>query len=104
MAARCRPPASRAGTSSGTWVGSPRAGTTVLEAGGATVTGGTATWALGTVNGADAGERRLSVRVDDLGAADPLVRVARAVLASGANAARAAAVTPVEPAAALDLV
>jgi len=80
------------------------AGTTVLDAGGATVTGGTATWALGTVNGADAGERRLSVRVDDLGAADPLVRVARAVLASGANAARAAAVTQVEPAAALDLV
>jgi len=79
-------------------------GTTVLDAGGATVTGDTATWALGTLNGGQAGEQRLQVRVDDLGAADPLVRAARAVLASGVNATRAAAVTQVEPAAALDLV
>jgi uncharacterized repeat protein (TIGR01451 family) len=78
-------------------------GTTVLDAGGATVTGDTATWALGTVNGGQTGARGLQVRVDDLGAADPLVRMARAVAASGANVARAAAVTQVEAAAPLDL-
>src|SRR5438067_2376315 len=78
MAGRCRPPASRAGTSCGTWAG-------------------------GTVSGGQAGARGLQVRVDDLGAADPLVREARAVVASGVNVARAAAVTQVEEAAPLDL-
>src|SRR2546428_495745 len=79
------------------------AGTAVLDAGGAPVTGDTATWAVGPLGGGPAGEPRLRVRGDDLGAADPLLRVARAVLASGAAAARAVAVTHVE-AAPLDLV
>jgi uncharacterized repeat protein (TIGR01451 family) len=79
-------------------------GTTVVDDGGATVTGDTAVWTLGTVNDGDAGERRLMVQVDDLGVADPLVRVARAAVASGAVAARAAVVTHVEVAAPLALV
>src|SRR5205807_1489178 len=89
-----RPAAARGGASRGTCV---------RDAGGAPVTGDTASWALGTVSGGQAGARRLRVRVDDLGAADPVVRVAGALLASGANAARAVAVTQVE-AAPLDLV
>jgi uncharacterized repeat protein (TIGR01451 family) len=58
--------------------------------------GATAMWSLGTLAAGAAGERRLSVDVDDLGAADPLVRVARAVIASDVLAARAGALTHVE--------
>jgi uncharacterized repeat protein (TIGR01451 family) len=72
------------------------AGVTVVDAGGATLVGDTAVWTLGTVNDGDAGERRLVVQVDDLGAADPLVRVASAEIASVAASARAAVVTQVE--------
>src|SRR5207237_643814 len=50
------------------------AGTTVIDAGGATVSGSTATWTLGTLNAGQAGEQRLRVQVTDLGAGDPLVR------------------------------
>ena len=46
--------------------------------GGASVVANTATWTLGTVNDGDAGERRVAVMVTDLGAADPLTRVASA--------------------------
>jgi uncharacterized repeat protein (TIGR01451 family) len=72
------------------------AGVTVVDDGGATVVGDTAMWSLGTLAAGAAGERRLSVDVDDLGAADPLVRVARAVIASDVLAARAGALTHVE--------
>jgi uncharacterized repeat protein (TIGR01451 family) len=71
-------------------------GTTVLDAGGGTVSAGTVTWTLGTIDPAQAGERRVRVSVDDLGAGDLLVRVARAVISSGTTAARAAVVTEVE--------
>jgi uncharacterized repeat protein (TIGR01451 family) len=71
-------------------------GVTVLDDGGATVGGGIATWDLGSLAAGAAGEQRLSVSIDDLGAADPLVRVARAVVESGTTAARTGAVTHVE--------
>jgi uncharacterized repeat protein (TIGR01451 family) len=80
------------------------AGTTVLDAGGATLVADTAVWALGTVNDGDAGERRLVVQVDDLGAADPLVRVASAEITSTTASARAAVVTQVETISPLALV
>ena len=78
-------------------------GVTVTAAPGATVSGNTVTWALGTVNAGDSGERDLTVRVDDLGATDPLVRLTRAVVASGTTTARAGALTTVAPALPLDL-
>src|SRR5262249_26603322 len=73
------------------------AGTTVVDAGGGTVAGETITWALGTLGSQALGERTVTVHVDDLGAGDPLTRVALAAVASGTTVARAVAVTPVEP-------
>ena len=78
-------------------------GVTVLDAGGATVAGSTATWAIGTFDKNQTGERRLRVRVDDLGAAEKHVRIARAALTSGNLAARAAETTQVKAAAPLVL-
>jgi hypothetical protein len=60
--------------------------------------------ALGTVNAGESGERRLTVRVDDLAAADPLVRLTRAVVASSTAAARASEVTSVAASVSLGLV
>ncbi len=78
-------------------------GVTVLDTGGGTQASGVVTWALGPLNPGQSGERRLRVSVDDLGAADPLVRVTRAAVSSGATAARAGAVTLVQTAAPLGL-
>jgi len=78
-------------------------GVTVVDDGGATVTGDTAVWDLGTLNAGAAGERRVSVEIDDLGATDPLVRTARAAVESGVEAARAGAVTQIEAGAPLAL-
>jgi len=72
-------------------------GTTVVDAGGGTVTAGTVTWNLTTLDPGETGERPLRVTVDDL-PADPLVRVARATITSGAVAATAGLVTQVAPA------
>src|SRR5262249_4907087 len=71
-------------------------GTTVLDADGGTLVGDTVTWPLGTLDVAQAGERRVRVSVDDLGAVDPLVRVARAAISSGSTAAHASVVTQVQ--------
>jgi len=79
-------------------------GTTLVDAGGGTEGTGTVAWALGTLQAAQTGERRVRVRVDDLGASDPLVRVARAVLSSGTAAARASAVTRIQTLPTLGLV
>src|SRR5262249_40200594 len=79
-------------------------GTTVVDPGGGTPGAGTVTWALGALNPGQTGERPPRVRVDDLGATDPLVRVTRATIASGATAARGSVVTQVQPAAPLALV
>ncbi len=75
------------------------AGVTLVDAGGATESPpGTLSWALDTLDGAEMGERRVRVVVTGLGATDRLVRLARAVLASGSIEARATAVTQVEAA------
>src|SRR2546428_318012 len=63
---------------------------------GATSSGTWATSPLGTLARGQAGEGRVQVQVDDLGAAELDVRVARAVVASGVAAARAAEATQVE--------
>ena len=73
-------------------------GVTVLDAGGATVAGGTATWAIGTFDKNQTDERRLRVQVDDLGAAEKFVRIARAQITSGNVAARAVEATQVKAA------
>src|SRR5262249_9079101 len=73
------------------------AGLSVVDAGGGTQTSSTITWSLGTLNAGQADERRVRVHVDDLAPADPLVRVARAAIASGAAAARPTGVTQVQP-------
>src|SRR2546426_740561 len=60
----------------------PAGMTATATTGGGVVAGNTVTWDLGTVNAGQNGERRLTVSVDDLAPADPLVRLTRAVLAS----------------------
>ena len=74
------------------------AGLKVLDAGGGTQTSGNITWSLGALNAAQVGERRVRVRVEDMAADDPLLRITRGVISSGANAARASVVTQVQPA------
>src|SRR5262245_46793784 len=63
--------------------------------GSGTIAGDTVTWNIGTLNAGDTGERQRMVTVDDLGAADPLVRLTRAVVASTTTSARASEVTTV---------
>jgi cysteine-rich repeat protein len=72
------------------------AGVTVVDAGGGTQASGTITWSLGALNAAQTDERRVRVHVENLAPDDPLVRVARATISSGATAARAAIVTQVQ--------
>jgi hypothetical protein len=72
-------------------------GVTVLDAAGGTTADGTITWNLATLDAAENGERRVKLRVEDLGDAEPFVRVARAVLASGIANAQATVVTAVQP-------
>ena len=72
------------------------AGMSVLDAGGGTVNAGTITWALGTLDPAEIGARLVRVHVEKLAPDDPDVRVARAVIASGATVAEASVVTQVQ--------
>ena len=66
------------------------AGVTVADAGGGdTGVAGVVTWDLDTLDAGETGERRVRVTVADLATADPLVRVAHAVLGSGVFEARA---------------
>src|SRR5262249_27952039 len=74
-------------------------GTTVVDPGGGTPAARTVTWSLGALNPGQTGERRLRVSVDDLGATDPLVRVTRATIPSGAPPARGSVVSQGQPAA-----
>src|SRR5207244_3350602 len=71
-------------------------GVTVVDAGGGTASGHTITWALGTLNATMTGSRQVSVHVDDLGADDPAVRVARGVVTSGTVTATTSVVTEVQ--------
>ena len=61
-------------------------------------------WNLDTLDPGETGERRVRVTVTALTGADPLVRVARAVLGSGTFEARAGVATQVELATPLGLV
>ncbi len=71
------------------------AGTTLVDAGGGTAAAGVITWAIGTLGANQTSERRVRVHVDDLLTVDPLVRVAEAVVTSGAATARASVVTSI---------
>jgi len=73
-------------------------GVAVVVANGATVANDTVTWDLGDVTPTQTGERRLAVSITGLGAADPLVRVTRAVLASTTGAARESVTTTLDAA------
>src|SRR5207244_5220717 len=73
------------------------AGLTPMATDGGVLAGDTVTWTLGDLGPGQVGERRLRAMVDDLGSADPLVRVTRALVTSGVMAARASAVTTREP-------
>ena len=81
------------------------AGVTVTDDGGGdTSVAGRISWDLDTLDPGETGERRVRVTVTTLAGADPLVRVARAVLGSGTFEARAVVATQVEPATPLGLV
>ncbi len=80
------------------------AGMTATDTHGGTAAGNTVTWSLGTVNAGENGERQLTVSVDDLGAADPLVRLTQAMVVSPTAAARASELTTVVTSAPLGLV
>jgi uncharacterized repeat protein (TIGR01451 family) len=78
-------------------------GVSVVDDGGATIVGDDAIFDLSTLNAGVAGTHHVTVEVTDLGAAEPLVRAARGVVQSGAEAARAEAVTQVEAVSPLSL-
>ena len=82
----------------------PAGTTATATTGSGVISGNTVTWTLGTLNAGDTGERRVTVSVDDLGAADPLVRLTRAVVQSTAASARASEVTTVASSIGLGLV
>src|SRR5439155_18570425 len=81
----------------------PAGMTATATTGGGVVAGATVTWNLGALNAGDNGERRLTVSVNDLAPADPLVRLTRAVVASPTATARASEVNTVATSLPLDL-
>src|SRR5262249_22880814 len=82
----------------------PTGTTATATTGSGVISGNTVTWMLGTLNPGDTGERRVTVSVDDLGAADPLVRLTRAFVQSTTASARASEVTTVAASIGLGLV